>query len=428
MSVTPEELDSDRQQKAREYAGIRHRLLLVDLGIAIVGIVIVLFGGVGIWLRNVLQPLNWQPIHGWYPFQVLVYFVAIMLAYQIITFPITYYRDYLIVSAPKSQTSERGKVLLHRYGLSTMSLKNWLLDLLKGLALSLVFSIFAVELVYLLLAAQPQTWWLWVAAALLFFSVVMANLAPVLILPLFYKFSPLPEGELAQRLLALAERAHTRVRGVFTMQLSSKTTAANAALMGLGNTRRIVLGDTMLDRYTPDEIEVVLAHELGHHVHRDIWKLIISQSLLMLGGLYLVNLVLHWAVETQHYYQGLADAATLIVMPLSNGYSRAIEYQADEYALQATQKIEPFKSAMTRLANQNLADVEPSPVIEFLLHDHPSIGKRLKHADEFAAHHDLPVQGSESRASLSAPSSEAASSTDPAGMASSGSSTPDAAH
>src|SRR5205807_5086407 len=133
------------------------------------------------------------------------------------------------------------------------------------------------------------------------------------------------------RLLGLTERAQTKVRGVFTMEMSNKTTAANAALMGLGNTRRIVVGDTMLDRYTPDEIEVVLAHELGHHVHHDLWKLIISQSALTLGGLYLVNLVLHWAVDAQHYYQGLADPATipfiivltavfgLIVMPLSNG-------------------------------------------------------------------------------------------------------------
>src|SRR5438046_806510 len=164
-----------------------------------------------------------------------------------------------------------------------------------------------IELIYLLLAVQPQTWWLWVAIILLFFTVVMANLAPVLILPLFYKFTPLPEGELTRRLLALAKRSHTRVRGVFTMHLSSKTTAANAALMGLGNTRRIVLGDTMLDRYTPDEIEVVLAHELGHHVHHDLWKLIISQSVLTLGGLYLVNVVLHWAVNTQHIYNSLAD-------------------------------------------------------------------------------------------------------------------------
>jgi len=311
-----------------------------------------------------------------------VYFLILILAYEIITAPIAYYSGF---------------VLPHRYGLSTMSLKSWLGDLFKGLALSLVLEVLVIEFVYLLLALQPQTWWLWVALAMLFFSVVMAILAPVLIFPIFYKFTPLPEGDLTKRLLALAERAHTRVRGVFTMQLSNKTTAANAALMGLGNTRRIVVGDTMLDRYTPDEIEVVLAHELGHHVHHDLWKLIISQSILTLGGLYLVNVVLHWAVYTQHIYSGLADPATLplllalmgafglIVMPIGNGLSRAIEYQADEYALQATSMVEPFKSAMTRLANQNLSDVEPSPIIEFLFHDHPSINKRLKHADNFVA-------------------------------------------
>ena len=376
------ELDLDRQQKAKEYARIRRRLSYVSMGIGVIGILILLFTNLGIWLGDQLQVLSWQPIAGWFPLQILVYFLILMLAYEIITSPIAYYSGF---------------VLPHRYGLSTMSLKSWLGDLFKGLGLGLVLEVLAIEFVYLLLAIQPQTWWLWVALAMLFFSVVMAILAPVLIFPIFYKFTPLPEGELTKRLLALAERAHTRVRGVFTMQLSKKTTAANAALMGLGNTRRIVVGDTMLDRYTPDEIEVVLAHELGHHVHHDIWKLILSQSILTLGGLYLVNIVLHWAVDTEHIYSGLADPATLplllalmgafglIVMPIGNGLSRAIEFQADEYALQATSMVEPFRSAMTRLANQNLSDVEPSPIIEFLFHDHPSINKRLKHADDFVA-------------------------------------------
>jgi STE24 endopeptidase len=376
------ELDLERQQKAKEYARIRRRLSFVSMGIGVIGVFILLFTNLGIWLGDQLQALSWQPIAGWFPVQILVYFLILILAYEIITAPIAYYSGF---------------VLPHRYGLSTMSLKSWLGDLFKGFVLSLVLEVFAIEFVYALLASQPQTWWLWVALAMLFFSVVMANLAPVLIFPIFYKFTPLPEGDLTKRLLALAERAHTRVRGVFTMQMSNKTTAANAALMGLGNTRRIVVGDTMLDRYTPDEIEVVLAHELGHHVHHDIWKLIVSQSILTLGGLYLVNVVLHWAVYTQHIYNSLADPATiplflalmgafgLIVMPIGNGLSRAVEYQADEYALQATQMVEPFKSAMTRLANQNLSDVEPSPIIEFLFHDHPSINKRLKHADEFVA-------------------------------------------
>ena len=374
------ELDLDRQQKAKEYARIRRRLSYITMGIGVIGIFILLFTNLGIWLADQLQTLSWQPVAGWFPIQILVYFLILMLAYEIITAPIIYYSGF---------------VLPHRYGLSTMSLKSWLADLFKGLALSLVLEILVIEFVYLLLAIQPQTWWLWVALAMLFFSVVMANLAPVLIFPIFYKFTPLPEGDLKKRLLALAERAHTRVRGVFTMKMSDKTTAANAALMGLGNTRRIVIGDTMLDRYTPDEIEVVLAHELGHHVQHDIWKLITSQSILTLGGLYLVNVVLHWAVDTQHIYTSLADPATiplllalmgvfgLIVMPIGNGLSRAIEYQADEYALRSTRMVEPFKSAMTRLANQNLSQAEPSPIIEFLFHDHPSINKRLKHADNF---------------------------------------------
>lgn len=411
-------IDAERQQKARQYARIRRSISFVDLGIAAVGIIFVLGSGMDTWLRTLLHPLGWQPIAGWYPWQILCYFLILMLSYRIITAPLSYYSGF---------------VLPHRFGLSTMTLKGWFGDVLKALVLGLLLEIFVVELIYLLLAAQPLTWWLWVGMILLFFSVVMANLAPIIIFPIFYKFSPLPEGELTRRLMTLADHAHARVRGVYTMQMSSKTTAANAALMGLGNTRRIVLGDTMLDRYTPDEIEVVLAHELGHHVHHDIWKLLISQSVLTLGGLYLINLALHWAVETRHYYLSLADAATipfvlvltalfgLIVMPLGNAYSRAIEYQADEYALQTTKMVGAFKSAMTRLANQNLAEIEPSPLVEILFHDHPSIGKRLKHADAFAARHDL-------SASISEPSWDDASSTEPPGILSSGSSTPDATH
>ncbi len=374
-------VDEERQQKAREYAMIRRRLSLLSLAIVSVGAIFIFTSKLDIWLRDVLQPLNWQPVRGWLPLQVLCYFLALIGVYFIINAPLTYYRGF---------------VLSHRYGISTQPLAKWLADLLKGMLLGLALEIIAVELIYLLLATQPLTWWLWVALAMLFFSVVMANLAPVLILPIFYKFSPLPEGELKQRLSALAERANTRVRGIFTMKMSDKTTAANAALMGLGNTRRIVLGDTMLDRYSPDEIEVVLAHELGHHVHKDIWKLIVSQSLLTLISLYLVNAGLHWIVAQPYGYHGIADPATipfvlllsavvgLIFMPISNAYSRAIEYQADEYALQATNNIEAFKNMMTRLANQNLAEVEPAPIIEILFHDHPSIRKRLNHADAFA--------------------------------------------
>jgi STE24 endopeptidase len=392
MEIDGIKIDVARQQQAREYARKRRRISYIDMAIAAVGIIIILGAGLDRWLRNLLQSavggipaLGWQPHPGWYPLQILIAFLILMIGYQLLTLPLGYYSF----------------TLSRRYGLSTMSVKGWTVDLLKGFGLGLVFEGVVIMLIYALLAYQPQWWWLWVAIILLFFSVIMANLAPVLLFPLFYKFTPLPEGELTERLMALVARANTKVRGVFTMHLSNKTTAANAALMGLGNTRRIVLGDTMTDRYTVDEIEVVLAHELGHHVHHDIWKLLISQSILMLGGLFVANLVLHWIVESLHLYTALTDPATLpflfllmglfglIVMPISNSYSRRVEYQADEYALQSTHKVASFKSAMTRLANQNLAEIEPSPLVELFFHSHPSIRKRLQHADEFASRGEL---------------------------------------
>lgn len=382
------EIDFARQQKAREYARTRRRLSYVSMGVGALCVLIVLGTGLDRWFRDFIQHttghsawLTWQPQPAWYPWQILLYFLLIFILYEIVTLPLAYYAGY---------------VLPHRYGISVMSIRAWLRDLAMGFVLTLLLEAIFISLIYTLLALQPQLWWLWTALIILFFSVIMANLAPVLLFPLFYKFTPLEDGELKQRLLALVERAHTHVRGVFLMKMSNRTTSTNAALMGLGNTRRIVVGDTMTDRYTDDEIEVVLAHELGHHVHHDIWKLITTQSLLTLIGLFLGSLVLHWVVDQQHIYRALTDSAmipfllllvglySLIIMPLSNGYTRHVEYQADEYALQATNKIEPFKSAMRRLANQNLAEVEPAPLVEFLFYSHPSIKKRLAHADEYA--------------------------------------------
>jgi STE24 endopeptidase len=378
------QIDTERQQEARKYHRLRRRLSLGSTTLLALGtILFVLFRG-DKWLRDVLQSsgswLNWQPVSGWAPLLILLYFLMLTVFLRLLTFPLTYYQSF---------------ILSHRYGLSKMSRPAWVADYLKSTLLGLIFQAVIISLIYMLLALQPQTWWLWVGIGQLFFTVLLVNLAPILIFPLFYKFTPLSDGDLKQRLLALAQKARTRVRGVYTMHLSSKTTAANAALMGLGNTRRIVLGDTMTDRYTPDEIEVVLAHELGHHVHHDIWRAIILDSVITLVALFLGSLILHQVIDVWHLYKGLADPATLpifailaglygfIILPLSNFNSRRAEYRADEYALQATGKSADFKSAMTRLANQNLAEVEPSPVIEFLFHSHPSIAHRLQHADDF---------------------------------------------
>jgi STE24 endopeptidase len=375
-------LDDARQRKAHRYARQRQTLMLINLGVSAVVIAVLLFSGLSFWLRDALEfAVGWQPIPGWEPLRITLYFLALGAAVAIIDAPLTWYSGY---------------VLPHRYGLSTQRVGGWLLDGVKSLAISLPIEILAVLFVYLLLAVSPNAWWLWTGLAMLLFTVVLANLAPILLLPLFYKLTPLPDGDVKQRALALAAQAHTRVRGIYSMNMSAKTTAANAAVMGLGNTRRIVIGDTLLNRYTPDEIEVVVAHELGHQVHRDIPKLIIVQSVTMLGGLYLVNLALHAVVGAVPAYQGLSDPATmplvaavlgifgLAVLPLTNGFSRVVERQADGYALESTGKVDAFISAMTRLANQNLAELSPNPLVEFFLYNHPSIGARLAFARKYA--------------------------------------------
>jgi STE24 endopeptidase len=378
----PATLDTARQQQAHRYARQRHTLALVNLGVTAAIICVLLFTGLAFALRDALAFASWEPLAGWQPLRIGLYFLVLFVASSLLTLPLSYYSGY---------------ILPHRYGLSTQTLGGWVRDLLKGLAISLPFELVAVLFVYFLLAATPATWWVWTGIAMLCFTVLLTNLAPVLLLPLFYKLTPMPEGDVRERALALARQANTRVRGIFSMNMSAKTTAANAMVMGLGNTRRIVIGDTLLNRYSPDEIEVVLAHELGHQVHHDIPKLILVEVLTTLSGLFVVNLVLHTVVANVHAYHSLADAATmplvaaalgifaLITLPITNGFSRHVEHQADVYALETTDKADAFVSAMTRMANQNLAELEPSPVIEFLLYNHPATGRRITFGQQYAA-------------------------------------------
>ena len=376
--IAPAVLDTARQEQARRYARQRQALSLTGLTLSTLLIAILLFTGLGFALRDALAGIpSWRPVAGWDVWRLAVYFLIVAGAGALITWPTGFYGGY---------------VLSRRYGLSTLSLRAWLLDQVKGLAISLPIELLAVEFVYFLLAAAPSTWWLWTALALLLFTAVAANLAPVLLLPLFFKLTPLPEGDIRERALALARIAGTRVRGIYTMNMSAKTTAANAFVIGLGNTRRVVLCDTLLDHYTADEIEVVVAHELGHQAHHDIPKLIAVQAAATLAGLFVVNLVLHGVVSHVSAYHGLADPATLpliaaalgvfalVTLPITNGYSRHVEHQADVYALNVTSKREAFISAMTRLANQNLAELRPAPLVEFFLYDHPATGRRIAFA------------------------------------------------
>jgi STE24 endopeptidase len=229
------------------------------------------------------------------------------------------------------------------------------------------------------------------------FFVLLANLAPVLIFPIFFKFKPLENPSLRERLLELSRRAGTRVKGVFEWKLSEKSKKANAALMGLGNTRRIILSDTLLEQFQDEEVEAVLAHELGHHVHHHIWQSIALQGAATFVGFYLIHRTLDW-LGPHFGFQGAGDFAnlpllalvttvlSLVLLPAVNSYSRALERQADTYALRAIPSPGPFISSMEKLADLNLAERQPNPWIEFIFHSHPSIQKRNEFAEKFASY------------------------------------------
>jgi STE24 endopeptidase len=213
---------------------------------------------------------------------------------------------------------------------------------------------------------------------------------------LFYKFQPLANEELKQRLVRLGERAGTRVRGVYEWKLSEKSKKTNAALTGLGNTRRIILADTLLGNYSDDEIEAVLAHELGHHVHRHIMKGIALEGAITFLGFWAASFVLNYAVVRWQMFATLADFANLpllalvstvlsfLLLPLLNAYSRYNERQADRYCFQSITNIEPFISSMNKLADQNLAERTPSKWVEALFHSHPAISRRVAAARAYA--------------------------------------------
>jgi STE24 endopeptidase len=286
--------------------------------------------------------------------------------------------------------------LEHRFHLSNQKFGSWIWDEFKGWLVGLVLGGIVVELIYYVIRVSPQHWWLIAWAAFIALFILFAQIAPVVLFPLFYKFQPLANEELKQRLVRLGERAGTRVRGVYEWKLSEKSKKANAALTGLGNTRRIILADTLLGNYSDDEIEAVLAHELGHHVHRHIMKGIALQAAITFVGFWAASFVLNYTVVRWQMFATLADFANLpllalvstvlsfLLLPLLNAYSRYNERQADRYCFQSITNIEPFISSMNKLADQNLAERAPSKWVEALFHSHPAISRRVAAARAYA--------------------------------------------
>jgi STE24 endopeptidase len=361
---------------ARRYNRIRRELSLADFLLGVGMFVALLATG---WTGHLRDLAYWAARQN-YTVAVFFYMAQLMLLNKVLGLGLDYY----------------GFRLEHEYHLSNQKLKSWAWDELKGWLVGLVLATVVVELIYLAIRLAPQSWWLiaWVVFIVLF--IFFTQVAPIAVFPLFYKFVPLEDEDLKQRLLCLSERAGTKVRGVYEWKLSEKSRKANAALVGLGNTRRIILADTLLKDYTHDEIEAVLAHELGHHVHKHILQSIAVQVGITFAGFWAANQVLRYAIERRGMFLSLSDFANLplmalvstvmsfALMPALNAYSRRKEREADRYSFQAIASIAPFVSSMEKLCEQNLAERTPSPVVEWFFHSHPAISKRVAAAETWA--------------------------------------------
>ncbi len=344
------------------------------LSLAWLGVLAFLLGP---WLGR--QYTEWLGEHE--ALRLLASAAVVAISIELLTLPLAFWSGY---------------VLEHRYQLSNQTLAGWLWQRVKGYLVGGAIGLVFLYGLYAVLWLTGDWWWLWATAGWLLLTLVLGRLVPILILPLFYKVTPLADEDLAARLRRLADGTGLSIEGVYQLHLSAETRKANAALAGLGRSRRVLLGDTLLQQFTPEEIEVVFAHEVGHHVHRHLPKMVAVGVVLALVGLALVDLVLR-RLTPMLGYAGLSDPAALpllllvlglfglVLSPLQNALSRFFESQCDRYALERTRNAPAYRSAFQKLAEINKSDVDPHPLIAWLFYDHPPIRARLALAEAPAA-------------------------------------------
>ena len=365
------------EDRASRYHRLRRRAALASTVIGVAWLVGLLVTGGSVtlsaWATGLAAGLPW-PLRP--AVAVALVAGAVALGWEALSFPFALYRGFLL---------ER------KYGLSSESFATWLGDHGKGLGLGLVLTLGSAIGVYWTIWLSPARWWVISAALFVLLAIVISRIAPIWLMPIFYRFQPLEREALRERLLALSARARVPVLGVFEWGLGEKTSRANAALVGAGRTRRIIVSDTLLKDYSDDEIEVILAHELAHHVHFDIWTALGLEALLMTAALLGAHLSAT-RVGPSLGFRGPSDlgalplmvlagaAVSLLLAPISNAWSRHNERRADRYALRLTDRSAAFVSAMRRLGAQNLAEERPARLVYWFFHTHPTMEERIASA------------------------------------------------
>jgi|WetSurMetagenome_2_1015567.scaffolds.fasta_scaffold69302_1 STE24 endopeptidase len=310
---------------------------------------------------------------------LLIFLAIIGAAETIINFPLDFYSGY---------------ILEHKYDLSNQNISRYFFEKIKSFAVGLVIGIPVILIFYYILRNYETNWWFVVGLFMFFFSVIMGRIAPVLIFPLFYKFKPIENEIIRNRILDLCTRTDVQIKGIFVFNMSKNTKKANAAFTGLGKSKRIILGDTLIEKFNEDEIESVFAHEVGHYKKKHTYKIMFLSTVITFAGLYITSVLYNLSLPGfgfNHVYDISAlplltlflSIYGLIITPISNIFSRKYEWEADTYALDNTGNNKAFISAMEKLAEQNLADKVPNKIIEFLFHSHPSLQKRIEFARKY---------------------------------------------
>jgi STE24 endopeptidase len=357
-------------ETARRYARAQLTLAIIGLVIGAVYLGLLLATGAARAIANAAGEITTA-----WPLQIALVAAIIGLGHALLTAPLSWLGGFW---------------LPRRFGLLHQSLGAWLADRAKSLALGALMGLVALEAIYAALR-YTEWWWLWTVGFFLLVYVLVAAIVPVWLLPLFYTLRPLEDAELRARLMALSRRLRVPVVDVMVADQSRKSRTANAAVVGLGRTRRVLLFDTLLQQFTPEQIESVLAHELGHHVHRDMMRGLLAQTALTLATFVVADGVLRAGARGLGL-DGVADpaglpwlvfvlsAVALVLVPLGNTFSRMVERQADDFALRNTEDPAAFIGAMENLARVNLAERRPHRLKELLLYSHPAIDRRIARA------------------------------------------------
>lgn len=373
--VSPEEVrryfSEEEIQKGKAY--MRGRYLLFFFGLLFTAAFLIFL------LTPASKPLA-ATAYGLLPgrpsLNLLLYALILFLLYQLLMLPLGLYRDFLREKA---------------FGLSTQTLQGWLSDQLKGMVLGLALFLPLVSLLHALIRRFPETWYLFAGLLASFLIVFLATLSPVIVDPIFHRFKPV-EDPLRARVLALAEKAGVKTDQIFEMDASWRTTKKNAYVSGLFQTKRIVLYDTLIKGSTPEEVELVVAHELGHWKLKHLWKGVGLTMLFAFLGLFVASRALQGSLKgglLTHLAEpkGLVVIAftlflvALATLPLQNAISRSFERQADLESLRLTENPKAFIQAEVKLARSNLADLNPHPALVFLLYTHPPVLERIQWAE-----------------------------------------------